>query len=427
MTVHAFPAPTSPPPGWYADPWRLAALRWWDGTTWTADVHGAPDYAIQITTARPVPGAQPVSPAEGGEAGVRPGLAVAVAGVCIVAGLVYQAVVYGLTSSSRHSSSDYLLRRDLVIGLAFYVIVGGGLALFVRTQKVRLVWHRGSPLGSVTIGAVCGLTAGLLIVAANSAIVGRTASDPRVEMLVSEGGLIRIALTFVLTAVLAPLVEETLFRGVVAGSLTGRSVGLAVVVSAIAFSVWHLSPASLRYYAIMGVLIALIWLKRGLIASMTAHACFNGLLTAVAVIATQTGGTTIVQGPLAVRVPAGWHTVARLPIATEVTGPSGAGLYASCQWLPAEASRYDLRTIIDAGLSRVGSSFPDGSLETGSERTVATGVGDGVEIDLQTPRGIGHVVFVRASGQVCELTVATQGSPRADEDFTRMVRQLSQR
>jgi hypothetical protein len=24
-----------PPPGWYADPWHLHALRWWDGTAWT--------------------------------------------------------------------------------------------------------------------------------------------------------------------------------------------------------------------------------------------------------------------------------------------------------------------------------------------------------------------------------------------------------
>ncbi len=25
--------------GWYADPWKLAALRWWDGTQWTGNVH----------------------------------------------------------------------------------------------------------------------------------------------------------------------------------------------------------------------------------------------------------------------------------------------------------------------------------------------------------------------------------------------------
>ncbi len=25
--------------GWYADPWKLAALRWWDGTQWTGYIH----------------------------------------------------------------------------------------------------------------------------------------------------------------------------------------------------------------------------------------------------------------------------------------------------------------------------------------------------------------------------------------------------
>jgi uncharacterized protein len=26
------------PPGWYPDPWRQAALRWWDGTAWTGEL-----------------------------------------------------------------------------------------------------------------------------------------------------------------------------------------------------------------------------------------------------------------------------------------------------------------------------------------------------------------------------------------------------
>ena len=37
------PGPTTgeplPPPGWFADPWGLAELRWWDGSAWTANTH----------------------------------------------------------------------------------------------------------------------------------------------------------------------------------------------------------------------------------------------------------------------------------------------------------------------------------------------------------------------------------------------------
>jgi hypothetical protein len=41
-------APQQPPPagppqqipaGWYPDPWRQAAFRWWDGAQWTAHLH----------------------------------------------------------------------------------------------------------------------------------------------------------------------------------------------------------------------------------------------------------------------------------------------------------------------------------------------------------------------------------------------------
>lgn len=32
------PAPTQPPAGWYPDPWRQSAQRWWDGSQWTQHV-----------------------------------------------------------------------------------------------------------------------------------------------------------------------------------------------------------------------------------------------------------------------------------------------------------------------------------------------------------------------------------------------------
>ena len=32
--------PTGNPPGWYPDPWQVAAWRWWDGWSWTPHIHG---------------------------------------------------------------------------------------------------------------------------------------------------------------------------------------------------------------------------------------------------------------------------------------------------------------------------------------------------------------------------------------------------
>jgi len=36
------PPPTGAPPGWYADPWGMTPLRWWDGSTWTGYVNAGP-------------------------------------------------------------------------------------------------------------------------------------------------------------------------------------------------------------------------------------------------------------------------------------------------------------------------------------------------------------------------------------------------
>lgn len=42
---------TTEPPGWYPDPWRVGAWRWWDGWQWTSYVGGDPS-AEQAARAR---------------------------------------------------------------------------------------------------------------------------------------------------------------------------------------------------------------------------------------------------------------------------------------------------------------------------------------------------------------------------------------
>lgn len=63
-------------PGWYADPWRQAALRYWDGAMWTGHVHPG-------VVPPPVPAPGP-RPAEAGRAINRAPLAWYLASALVV-------------------------------------------------------------------------------------------------------------------------------------------------------------------------------------------------------------------------------------------------------------------------------------------------------------------------------------------------------
>lgn len=67
-----------------------------------------------------------------------------------------------------------------------------------------------------------------------------------------------VILTVIFVCVIPPLAEEALFRGVLLDSLKGFGVWAAAVISAAAFSLFHMSPAQTVYQFIVGFLYALI-------------------------------------------------------------------------------------------------------------------------------------------------------------------------
>ena len=96
------------------------------------------------------------------------------------------------------------------------------------------------------------------------------------------GGALGIVLTFALVAVVAPVLEEVLFRGVVLGALA-RKVGTwgAIVASAAVFSLLHLDLWSLLPFAVLG--IGLGWLAargRSLWPAVLAHFLYNAAILA---------------------------------------------------------------------------------------------------------------------------------------------------
>jgi membrane protease YdiL (CAAX protease family) len=354
------------------------------------------------------------------ESGLTARLGIAVTVCALVLSVIYQ--IFGHTFIHTGDVIDVSLRRALVITLTFYVLVGAALMVFVLRRRVHLVWHRQGIAHALLLGLPLGGVGGLLAVAANSAANGHLASDPNVTALVGGGGAARLFLTFVTVSVLAPLVEETVFRGICAGSLLARGTASAMWISAIAFSIWHLNPAGLRYYAVMGLLLARIWLKRGLLASMSAHAAFNGVLTIAAVMATSGAAATTSFNSIAFELPGGWRVDAPMTAPDEmlVGGPSGSAL---AVLMKADAHPGDAIGYLEDGLAtaqvRAGVSLDPASIKEGR-----TSLGPAVTGDFSIVNQPGHVLGFAYQGSIYELIMVTAGNPAAERSWHDIVNSL---
>jgi uncharacterized protein len=89
----------------------------------------------------------------------------------------------------------------------------------------------------------------------------------------------QLAKSLVLLAVLAPLVEELVFRGLLYGWLAGRwGRNVGWIVSSLAFAAAHAEPAHIILVLPLGLLFG--WLRQrtdSLLPSLVAHIANNGL------------------------------------------------------------------------------------------------------------------------------------------------------
>ena len=87
-----------------------------------------------------------------------------------------------------------------------------------------------------------------------------------------------IAVTFIGTVILAPLVEEFAFRGVVLGSLRKYGDGLAITLSALLFGLVHGNLRQIPFAFLSGLVLGFITVKSGsLWVSIIAHLFNNGV------------------------------------------------------------------------------------------------------------------------------------------------------
>lgn len=320
---------------------------------------------------------------------------------------------------------EALIRYDIVLTVGMYAIVAAMIVSQV-TPSVRLRWGDGRLANRVLVGAGVGVGISLILLGLVSAAAGHLQSDPRLVLLMSEGDLTHILVTVFIGCVAAPLVEETLFRGLLLESLLPRGKAVAIVVSAGAFAVWHFMPASLVYYAALGGVLGGLYVRRGLACSLAAHVGFNAVLTVTAILIVLGPSHVVRLGAVDMTAPSGWSVespaTAQLPTAAVVlVGPDDAQL----DVVPGpELAGISPEVIADRVRSGDLSLTPDLALQTASPRVVATPVGDVVEVGFSVDGRQGTLALLTTAQQSDELVFLSAGSDRASAGFDQMLASL---
>ena len=140
-----------------------------------------------------------------------------------------------------------------------------------------LVGIAASPL---VIGAAATAAAALSDLSGGATSGGRGTADAVAGLLDASGGVdvTTLASLLAVTAVFAPILEETVFRGFLLPSLTKvMPVPAAVVVSAAGFATAHLSARDFPQLFAFGILLGFVYVRsRNLLSTMVIHGVWNG-------------------------------------------------------------------------------------------------------------------------------------------------------
>jgi len=340
--------------------------------------------------------------------------------IAISIGAVGMAVSWLLGRNDQLEPETYI-RYAIVLTIGIYAIVGG-LLVTQLTPAVKLTWRIGNPVTGVLLGVAIGGGLGLFMLAAISGISGHLSSDPRVVAIMSEGDVAHIGIALLLTVVCAPLVEEVLFRGLLLESLRTRGTAAAIWLSGLAFSVWHLTPSALRYYALMGALFGLLYTKRGLVCSMAAHATFNGVLGVAALAIVLAPAKPVFGNGISLQAPGGWSQATSTMWDLSLHGPSGSWFGVESESMTTPPS---LQLISDRLESADASSFlPGYSISVSGNRIVNLPAGRAVEVDVVALGHRGNLVLFPRAHRLVEIVFMSGGSLKAETDFGKMLQSV---
>jgi membrane protease YdiL (CAAX protease family) len=346
--------------------------------------------------------------------------AVALVALAIGIGAVGMALSWGLGHDESLEPEAYI-RYAIVIVIGVYAVVGA-LIVTQLAPGVRLRWTTGSPASGIVIGAAVGggLSAALLF--AVSAAAGHLSPDPRIVTMMSEGDAAHLVVSALIACVCAPLVEEVLFRGLLLESLRTYGAPVAIIGSGVAFAIWHLNPSALRYYALVGALLGVLYLKRGLVCSMAAHAAFNGVLTVAALAVVLAPAKMVVSGHVSLRAPGGWSSAQNGAGGIALEGPSGASvLVVQVPTVDVPSTDTVIRRLRSGVLAQ---TFPGLVVDAGSTRKVELPAGPAVEVDVTAEGHRGTIVFLPLAGESLDVVFVGAGSMKAQSDFPKILDSL---
>ncbi|MHB8645231.1 MAG: CPBP family intramembrane glutamic endopeptidase [Thermomicrobiales bacterium] len=190
------------------------------------------------------------------------------------------------TPASETPTSTRILVANTVVGLVIYGVILL-LIWLVTVRKYHVGWSAlgvRRPPGIFFALVIPILFAMYLVAAIVSALIIKLfysgkAENPQVKDLTGGGGFswTRLLLALVTASIIAPVIEELLFRGVLYGWLRTRwsAVG-GVILSAAIFSAAHAIPLILASIFVVGLTLAIVYEKtKSTLATMTLHSLFN--------------------------------------------------------------------------------------------------------------------------------------------------------
>lgn len=200
--------------------------------------------------------------------------------------VVAQLLVGGFVAQAPEAAQPFLFLLPPVLG---------GLA------AIAWVWYNSPPgrqlgwrfdhpwrrtLTGIAAAGVIVLPATLLGSVVSSLLKLPPEEHPLVPVLATSSGWPAALFLLLGACVIIPVLEETLFRGVLYGAL--RRPGTtwpALVVSAVVFAAGHLSAAGFLPYLLVGVLLAWLYERSGsLLVSAAAHGAFNAFNVAMLMV-----------------------------------------------------------------------------------------------------------------------------------------------